>query len=151
MAVRYGSFRIWVLCTSHLEPYCTSVPYFSSIFEAYRINVPYCTYVPYRTAILAFNYSQLQLSSKSLAYKSAISIHTFSVDFSYLLPPYRKIRRNVRKVWKFWFKERTNVPYHYKKGVPYQRTVLLGKNWCVPYRTCAYRTVLPSLLITLLR
>ena len=38
---------------------------------------------------------------------------------------------------------RTNVPYpyHYKKGVPYQRTVLLSKNWDLPYRT-----VLPSLI-----
>ena len=36
------------------------------------------------------------------------------------------------------FKQRTNVPYlyHYKKGVPYQRTVLLCKNWGVPYGTC---------------
>ena len=32
---------------------------------------------------------------------------------------------------------RTNVPYpyHYKKAIPYQRTVLLGKNWGVPCRT----------------
>ena len=36
MAVRYGTFGICVLHTSHLEPYRTSVPYFSSIFEAYR-------------------------------------------------------------------------------------------------------------------
>ena len=41
MAVRYGTFRICVLRTSHLEPYRTSVPYFSSIFEAYRTNVQY--------------------------------------------------------------------------------------------------------------
>ena len=41
IAVRYGTFRICVLLTSDLEPYCTSVPYFSSIFEAYRNNVPY--------------------------------------------------------------------------------------------------------------
>ena len=41
MAVRYGTFRICVLPTSHLEPYRTSVAYFSSIFEAYRTNVPY--------------------------------------------------------------------------------------------------------------
>ena len=71
------------LRTTYLAPwtvYPTSVTYFSSIFEAYRINVPYHykksvpyqrtvrfskswgvpyrTYVPYHTAILAFNYSQ---------------------------------------------------------------------------------------------
>ena len=40
-AVRYGTFRICVLRTSRLEPYRNSVPYFSSIFEAYRTNVPY--------------------------------------------------------------------------------------------------------------
>ena len=33
MAVRYGTFRICVLRTSHLEPYRTSVPYFSSILK----------------------------------------------------------------------------------------------------------------------
>ena len=81
MAVRYGTFRICVLRTSHLQPYRTSVPYFSSIFEAYRTNVPY--------------------------------------------------------------------PYHYKKGVPYQRIVLLSKNWGVPYRIYVpYRTELPFLLLT---
>ena len=40
---------------------------------------------------------------------------------------------------------RTNVPYpyHYKKGVPYQRTVLLSKNRGVPYRTnVPYRTAI---------
>ena len=36
-----GTFRICVLRTSHLEPHRISVPYFSSIFEAYRTNVPY--------------------------------------------------------------------------------------------------------------
>ena len=78
MAVWYDTFRIRVLRTSHLQPYRTSVPYFSSIFEAYRTNVPY--------------------------------------------------------------------PYHYKKGVPYQRTVLLSKNWGVLYRAYVqYHTVLPSL------
>ena len=43
MAVRYRTFRICVLPvrTSHLQPYCTSIPYFSSFFEAYRTNVPY--------------------------------------------------------------------------------------------------------------
>ena len=112
MAVRYDTLRICVLRTSHLEPYRTSVPYFSSIFEAYHTN-----YVPYRNAILAF--------------------HTFSIGFSCLLPLHTKSRRNVQKVWDFSFKQRTNVPYLYlyKKGVPYQRTVLLCKNWSVPYRT----------------
>ena len=76
-AWQYGTFGICVLRTSPLEPYRTSVPYFSSIFEAYRTNVPYPYHsekgvpyqrtvplsknwsLPYRTAILAFNYSQL--------------------------------------------------------------------------------------------
>ena len=43
------------LRTTYLEPYRTSVPYFSSIFEGYRTNAPYayhykkayCTSVPY--------------------------------------------------------------------------------------------------------
>ena len=125
MAVRYGTFRFCVLRTSHLKPYRTSVPFFSSIFEAYRTNVPYPyhykkgvlyqrtvsfsknlgvpyrTYVSYRTAILAFNYSQLKLTLKSLAYNLAISIQTFSVDFSCFLPLCTKSRRNVRKVGDF--------------------------------------------------
>ena len=41
MVVWYGTFRNYVLRTSHLEPYRTSVPYFKSIFEAYRTNVSY--------------------------------------------------------------------------------------------------------------
>ena len=125
MAVRYSTFRICALRTPHLEPYRTRVPYFSLIFEAYRTNVPYphhskkgvpyqrtvllsknwgvpnLTYVPFRTAILAFNYSQLYLTLKSLVYKSTISIHTFSVAFSCLLPLHTKIRCNVRKIWDF--------------------------------------------------
>ena len=63
-------------------------------------GVPYRIYVPYRTAILAFNYSQLKLSLKPLAYTLAISIFTFRVGFSCFLPLYES-RRNVRKVWKF--------------------------------------------------
>ena len=77
MAVRYGTFKN--LRTTYLASW--TVPYFSAIFEAYRTNVPYPyhykkeyrtsvpyflakieayrTYVPFRTAILAFNYSQL--------------------------------------------------------------------------------------------
>ena len=51
MAVWYGTFRICILRTSHLEPYRTSVPYFSSSFEAYRIRTntkkAYRTIVPY--------------------------------------------------------------------------------------------------------
>ena len=54
------------LRATYLEPYRTSVPYFSSSFEAYRINLPYPYYckkgVPYRTAILTFGYSQLFLT-----------------------------------------------------------------------------------------
>ena len=52
MAVRYGTFRIYVLRTWLLEPYRTSVPYFSSIFEAYRTRT-----IPkkaYRTSVLYF-------------------------------------------------------------------------------------------------
>ena len=119
MAVRYGTFRICALRTSHLEPYRTSVPYFSSIFEAYPTNVPYPyhykkgvpyflakietyrTYAPYCAGILAFDYSHLLLTLKSLASKSATSIHTFSVGFSCLLPLLTKSRRNERKVWEF--------------------------------------------------
>ena len=77
MAVRYGTFGICVLRTSHLEPHRTSVPYFSSIFEpyrtrtitkkTYRTSAPYFsakieaynTVLAYRTAILSFNYSQI--------------------------------------------------------------------------------------------
>ena len=119
MAVRYGTFRICVLRTSHLEPYRTSVPYFSSIFEAYHTNVPYPYHskkrvsyqrtvfpskncgISYCTAILAFYYSQLELTLKSLVYKSAISIHTFSVGLCCLLPLLTKSRRNVQTVWDF--------------------------------------------------
>ena len=47
---------------------------------------------------------------------------------------------------------RINVPYpyHYKKGISYQRTVLLSKNWSVPYRTYVlYRTaILASGIVT---
>ena len=58
MAVRYGTFRICELRTSHLQPYRSSVPYFNSIFEAYRTNVSYPYHykkgVPYhRTDFLA--------------------------------------------------------------------------------------------------
>ena len=42
--VRYVQNLRSLLRTSHLEPYGTSVPYFSSIFEAYRTNVPYPYY-----------------------------------------------------------------------------------------------------------
>ena len=48
MAVRYGTFRICVLRTSHLEPYRTGVPYFSSIFEAYGTRT--ITKKAYRTS-----------------------------------------------------------------------------------------------------
>ena len=39
---------------------------------------------------------------------------------------------------------RTNVPYpyYYKKDIPYQRTVLLSKNWGVPYCHPCSRTAL---------
>ena len=40
------------------------------------------------------------------------------------------------------YKKGVPYPYHYKKGVPYQSTVLLRK-------IEAYRTVLPSLFVTL--
>ena len=69
MAVRYGTFRICVLRTSHLQPYRSSVPYFSPIFEAYRTNVPYPyhykTGVPYRT-------SQQKLRRTILTYRTVL-------------------------------------------------------------------------------
>ena len=47
MAVRYGTFRICVLHTSHLEPYRTNVPY----QYHYKKSVPYQRTVPaYRTS-----------------------------------------------------------------------------------------------------
>ena len=97
MAVRYGTFRFCVLRTSHLEPCGTNVPYFSSVFEAYRTNVTYHykKSVPYFLAKIeaygvpychpCFNYSQLLTVFKTLVYKLAISIQTFSVDFSCFL------------------------------------------------------------------
>ena len=72
------------------KAYHTSVPYFLAKIEAYR------------NAILAFNYSQLSLTLQSLAYISAISIHTFSVVFSCLLPLRTKSRRSVQKVKEFF-------------------------------------------------
>ena len=55
MAVRYDTFRICVLRTLRLEPYRTSVPYFSSIFEAFCTNVPYQYHdkkgVPYQRTV----------------------------------------------------------------------------------------------------
>ena len=74
--------------------YRTSVPYFLAKIEAYH------TVLTYRTAIRAFSYSHL-VTLKSLAYKSASSIHIFSVGFSGFLPLYTKSQRNVRKVWGF--------------------------------------------------
>ena len=94
MSVRYSTFRICELRTSHVEPYRTSVPYFSLIFEAYRTrtitkkmyrtNVPYfiAKIEAYRTSILAFNYLQLWLTLKSLVYKSFTSTHTFSIGLA---------------------------------------------------------------------
>ena len=75
MAVQYVQ-NLRTIRNSHLEPYCTSVPYFSSILEAYsirtitkkayRTSIPYFltkveayrTYVRYCTAFRAFKYSQ---------------------------------------------------------------------------------------------
>ena len=154
MAVRYGTFRICVLRTSHLEPYRTSVPYFSSIFEAYRSLLTYrtrtitkkafCTSVtcflakieayrtsvPYRTAILAFNNSQLLLTLKSLAYINQRSqfTHLASVSAVFCLGM-QKTCAMYKKSGVFTKRayQRTD-PYFYKKGVSYLRTVLLSKN-----------------------
>ena len=41
---QHRTFRIYLLRTSHLEPYHTRVRYFSSIFEAYRNYVPYVVF-----------------------------------------------------------------------------------------------------------
>ena len=55
MAIRYGTCRICALRLSHFEPYRISVPYFSSIFEAYHTNVPYPYHykkgVPYQRTV----------------------------------------------------------------------------------------------------
>ena len=96
--------------------------------------------VPYRTAILAFNYSQLKLTLKLLVYKSKISILTFSVGFSCLLPLHTKIRCYVQKVWGFLIQtayQRT-VPVPLQTSVPYLCfvPVPLQKKRTVPtYRT----------------
>ena len=71
------------------KAYRTSVPFFLAKIEVY------CTYVLCRTVILAFNYSQLKQTLKSLAYESVISCHTFSVGFSCLLLLHTKSRHNV--------------------------------------------------------
>ena len=61
MAVWYGTFRICLLRTSHLQPYRTSVAYFSSIFEAHRTRT--IVRKTYRTSIPCF-------LSKSGAYRT---------------------------------------------------------------------------------
>ena len=71
MAVRYNTFRIFVLRTSLLKSYHTSVPYFSSIFEANSTNVPY-TYITkkaYRTSVPYF-------LAKIKAYRSVLTYRT---------------------------------------------------------------------------
>ena len=90
---------VYILRTSHLEPHRISIPYFSSIFEAYRTNVPYPYHykkgVPYFLAkietyriVLPF----LLLTTRNFNCKSAISIHTFSIGCGCLLPLPTKIR-----------------------------------------------------------
>ena len=72
MAVRYGTFRICVLRTLHLEPYRTSVPHFTSIFEAYRTNV-------YRTRTItkkAYRTSVPYLLAKIEAYRTVLTYPT---------------------------------------------------------------------------
>ena len=56
MAVRYVQNLRTAVRTSHLEPYRTSLPYFSSIFEVYRTNVPYPYHYKnaYRTSVPYF-------------------------------------------------------------------------------------------------
>ena len=164
MAVRYGTFRICILRTSHLEPYRTSVPYTSVQFLKRTVpvplqkgvtyqrtvllsknwGVPYRTHIPYRNAILAFNYSQLSLTLKSLAYKSATLIHTFSVGFRSLLLCVQKAGEMCKNCWIF---KSNNVPTY--------RTRIIAKKayrTSVPYILAnieAYRTILPSLLVRL--
>ena len=50
IAVRYYTFRFCVLRISHFEPHGTRVPYFSSIFEAYRTRTITKKGVPYHFA-----------------------------------------------------------------------------------------------------
>ena len=83
---------------------------------------------------------------KSLAYKSAISVHTFSIGFSCFLPLYTKSLRNVQKVWIFksksvpTYRTRAITKKAYRTSVPY----FLAK--IETYRTLAtYRTLPPSL------
>ena len=149
MAVQYHTFRICILCTSHLQPYHT-VPYQRIILQFNFWSVPYQRTLPVplqkrRTVgyFLAKIEAHLPYLRTVLPSLLLTTIHTFNVSFSCLLLLLTKSRRNVQKVWDFSFKQRTNVPYHDKKDVPYhhkkhapyQRTVPHRKNWGVPYRT----------------
>ena len=64
---------------------------------------------------------QLLETLRSLANKSANSIHTFSVGFSGYLPRFTKSQCNVQKVWGFQLKERTTYRTRTitKKNVPH--------------------------------
>ena len=86
MLVRYGTFRICILPTSHLLPYRTSVPYLTSIFEAYP------TYVPYLVGTVRFLCTVLSQSiwlknDPTITYSTNIDV--FFVYICFVL--YRKI------------------------------------------------------------
>ena len=68
---------------------------------------------------------------------------TVRSEFAYYVP--RTLNRTSVPYFSSIFEAyRTDVPYqyHYKKGVPYQRTAFLSKNWGVPYCTYPYRTAI---------
>ena len=87
MAVRYSTFKIFVLRTSHLEPYCTNLPYFSSIFEAYRTNVPYSYH--YKKGAPYF-------LAKIEAYRTVLTYRT-------VLPSLLLTTRNFNWLWNHYF------------------------------------------------
>ena len=104
---------------------------------AYRTSVQFLkrTVLTYRFAILVFNYSQLKLSLKSLAYILAISMQTFSVVSAVFCLHIQKADAMCEKSGIFnsksvptyrtrTFKKRRTVPIPLQK----KRTVLLSKN-----------------------
>ena len=130
-------------CTITKKAFRTSLPYFLAKIQADRTALTYYTVLPFQ---LLFNYSQFELTLKSLVYKSAISIHTYGVGFSCLnlciqkfgamckksgilnsnsVPTYRT-RTITKKAY------RTSSPYFLAKiqaysTVPTYRTVLLSE------------------------
>ena len=155
-----GTFRIYVLHTSHLEPYRTSVPYFISVFETYRTF----TKKAYRTSVPYF-------LAKIEAYRTVPTYYTVlpfllltTRNFNWLWnhqpinqPSHSHIWRRLQLSFASAYKKPTQcakslgfliqtayqstvpVPFQTRRTVPVplqkRRTVLLNKNWSVPYRT----------------